>query len=352
LLKVWAPPRWRHGSSAMVNKGRKIELPLLSLWLIVILLCVMAVSLLTGFADIDLNAAFAALMFGESGTDAVILRYIRLPRTLMGILAGASLGMSGAALQGLFRNPLADPGIIGISASAGLGAVVAIHFGIGQSFALAVPLLAMGAAAISTLILFAVALRDTSALTLILVGIGVSSLAVALTSLVMNFSTNPFALNDMVLWLLGSLSNRSYTDIVLTGPFIVAGMLLILSCGSGLRVLSLGEAVAETMGVNMRGLRARVVLGSSLAVGACVAVCGTIGFVGLVAPHIVRPFVGSDPARVLWPSAIVGAIIVTLADILVRTIPSGHEIKLGVLTSLVGAPFFLLLVVRTRRSMR
>ena len=339
-----------------MNTAHKTVLPFLSPWLstglIFILLALAGASLLTGYVAIDPFAAFSALFSNAASTDAVILREIRLPRTLMGMLAGASLGLSGAALQGLFRNPLADPGIIGISASAGLGAVVAIHFGIGQSFVLAVPLFAMGAAAISTLILFTVALRDTSALTLILVGIGVSSLAVALTSLVMNFSTNPFALNDMVLWLLGSLANRSYTDIVLTGPFIVVGMLLILSCGSGLRVLSLGEAVAETMGVNMRSLRARVVLGSSLAVGAGVAVCGTIGFVGLVAPHIVRPFVGSDPARVLWPSALVGAIIVTLADILVRTIPSGHEIKLGVLTSLVGAPFFLLLVVQTRRSMR
>jgi len=331
---------------------RTTGMPRLSFWLAFFLLLLAGASLLTGFVDIDLSSALTALLSGTSGTEAVIIKEIRLPRTLMGILAGASLGLSGAALQGLFRNPLADPGIIGISASAGLGAVVAIHFGIAQSFALAVPLFAMGAAAISTLILFTVALRDTSALTLILVGIGVSSLAVALTALVMNFSVNPFALNDMVLWLLGSLANRSYTDIALAGPFIVSGMALILSCGSGLRALSLGEAVAETMGVNMRGLRARVVLGSSLSVGAGVAVCGTIGFVGLVAPHIVRPFVGNDPARVLWPSALVGAIIVTLADVLVRTIPSGHEIKLGVLTSLVGAPFFLLLVVRTRRSMR
>jgi len=335
-----------------MNRERSTGLLFLSFWLVALLLLLVALSLLTGFVDIDPYAAVTALFSGSSGTDAVIIREIRLPRTLMGILAGASLGLSGAALQGLFRNPLADPGIIGISASAGLGAVVAIHFGVAQSFTLAIPLFAMGAAAISTLILFMVAIRDTSALTLILIGIGVSSLAVALTSLVMNFSVNPFALNDMVLWLLGSLSNRSYTVIALAGPFIIAGMLLILSCGSGLRALSLGEAVAETMGINMRGLRARIVLGSSLAVGAGVAVCGTIGFVGLVAPHIVRPFVGSDPARILWPSALVGAIIVTLADVLVRIIPSSHEIKLGVLTSLVGAPFFLLLVVRTRRSMR
>jgi iron complex transport system permease protein len=334
------------------NTARSLRPYYLSFGLLVLLLLLGAASLLTGFVDIDPGSALVALFSDGTETYAVILREIRLPRTLMGMLAGAALGLSGAALQGLFRNPLADPGIIGISAAAGLGAVVAIHFGIGQTFALAVPLFAMGAAAVSTLILFIVALRDTSALTLILVGIGVSSLAVALTSLVMNFSSNPFALNDMVLWLLGSLANRSYTDIFLTGPFIVIGLLLILSCGSGLRVLSLGEAVAETMGVSMRSLRARVVLGSSLAVGASVAVCGTIGFVGLVAPHIVRPFVGSDPARVLWPSALVGAIIVTLADILVRTIPSGQEIKLGVLTSLVGAPFFLLLVIRTRRSMR
>jgi iron complex transport system permease protein len=175
---------------------------------------------------------------------------------------------------------------------------------------------------------------------------------VALTALVIYFSTNPFAVNDMVLWLLGSLANRSFADITLAGPFIVVGMVLMYSCSRSLRIMSLGEGVAQTMGVSMRALRTRVVLGSSLAVGACVAICGTIGFVGLVAPHMVRPFVGSDPARVLWPSALVGAILVTLADVLVRVVPSGQEIKLGVLTSLVGAPFFLFLVVRTRRAMR
>ena len=239
-----------------MNSDQPRLVPFLSVWLAVLLLVLVSLSLQTGYADIDLVAALSAALSGSADADAVILTQIRLPRTLMGVLVGASLGISGAALQGLFRNPLADPGIIGISASAGFGAVAAIHFGVAQSMALAVPLFAMGAAAVSTLILFVVAMRDTSALTLILVGVGVSSLAVALTSLVMNFSTNPFALNDMVLWLLGSLSNRSYTDVLLTEPFIIGGILLILSCGRSLRVLSLGEAVAETMGVGMRSLRA------------------------------------------------------------------------------------------------
>ena len=336
----------------MTLSSSALTAPLLGLVLLAILAALAVCSLLVGYVAIDVGTAVAALFSMAPETQTTIIQEIRLPRTLMGILAGASLGMSGAALQGLFRNPLADPGIVGISASAGLGAVVAIHFGLAESMAMAVPLLAMGAASISTLILFAVALRDTSALTLILVGIGVSSMAVALTALVINFSTNPFALNDMVLWLLGSLANRSFSDIALAGPFIVVGMVLMFSCARALRVMSLGEGVAQTMGVSMRSLRIRVVLGRSLAVGAGVAVCGTIGFVGLVAPHMVRPFVGSDPARVLWPSALAGAILVTIADVLVRVIPSSHEIKLGVLTSLIGAPFFLLLVVRTRRAMR
>jgi len=310
------------------------------------------VSLLSGFVSYDAATVAVALLGQGPEATQIIVSEIRLPRTLMGVLAGGALGMSGAALQGLFRNPLADPGIIGISASAGLGAVATLHFGLAPDFALAVPLMAMAAASVSTLILFVVAMRDSSALTLILVGIGVSSLAVAFTSLVINFSNNPFALNDMVLWLLGSLANRSFADITLSAPFIVIGLLMMYSSAGGLRVLSLGEAVAESMGVSQRKLRGLIVLGSSMAVGASVAVCGTIGFVGLVAPHMVRPFLGNDPARILWPSAFVGAILVTIADILVRTLSSGQELKLGVLTSLVGAPFFLFLVVKTRRTMR
>ncbi len=293
-------------------------------------------------------------LIGDPSTDrvALIVQEIRAPRLLVGIMVGAALGMSGAALQGLLRNPLADPGVIGVSASAGLGAVIAIYYGAAQITTYAIPVFAMTAALLSTLLLYAFARRDASVLTLILIGVGISSLAGALTSLAMNLSPNPFSLADMVLWLLGSLANRSYTDIALAAPFIAAGLVLLLAAARPLRALTLGEETAASLGVNLLRTRTLVILGSALSVGAGVAVTGSIGFIGLVVPHMIRPFVGSDPARLLLPSAFAGAILITLADTAIRLIPTDQELKLGVLTALIGAPAFLVLVVRTRRRMR
>jgi len=260
--------------------------------------------------------------------------------------------MAGAALQGLLRNPLADPGVIGVSASAGLGAVIAIYYGATTVSTYAVPGFAMVGALISTTLLYYLARKDTSVMTLILVGIGLSSLAGALTSLAMNLSHSPFTLSDMVLWLLGSLSNRSFTEVAMALPFMVAGWICLLSNASALRGLSLGEETASTMGINLFRLRAMIVLGSALTVGAGVAVSGTIGFIGLIVPHVIRPFVGHDPARLILPSALGGALLLTLADIGVRLVPTDWELKIGVLTALIGSPFFLFLVIKTRREMR
>ena len=309
--------------------------------------------LTVGFAPVSTSASIAGL-FGDPDTDriALIVQEIRLPRLLVGMIVGASLGMAGAALQGLLRNPLADPGVIGVSASAGLGAVVAIYYGAAAVSSYAVPGFAMAGALISTSLLYAIARRDTSVLTLILIGVGLSSLAGALTSLAMNLSPNPFSLSDMVLWLLGSLANRSFTEFWLAIPFMAAGWLCLLMSAPALRALSLGEETAATMGVNLFRLRALIVIGSALSVGSGVAVSGTIGFVGLIVPHIMRPFVGYDPARLLVPSALGGALLITLADIGVRLAPTDRELKLGVLTALIGAPFFLFLVLKTRRTMR
>jgi iron complex transport system permease protein len=177
-------------------------------------------------------------------------------------------------------------------------------------------------------------------------------MAAALTSLVMNLAPTPFSLSDMVLWLMGSLSNRSYTDIWLAAPFMVTGWLCLLTTGRALTGLSLGEDAGITLGVNLKAVRTLIVFGTALAVGASVAVSGGVGFIGLLVPHMVRPFVGYDPGRLLLPSAIGGALLVTLADIVVRVAPTSQELRLGVVTALIGAPFFIYLVIRTRRDMR
>jgi iron complex transport system permease protein len=321
--------------------------------LLFILAVALIIELAVGPAQLSPFEAMAALVSGAADDPfTMIVREIRLPRALVGIAIGAPLGLAGAALQGFLRNPLADPGVIGVSTSAGLGAVIAIYGGFASGFALAIPLFAMAGALVATAILLALSARQASVLTIILAGIGIGTLAVALTSLVINLSPDPFAVSDIVMWLLGSLQNRSFTDLWLAGPFILIGCGLMLAAGPGLRLLTFGEETAQTMGLDLARLRLLVVLGAALAVGAGVATVGAVGFVGLIVPHLVRPFVDHDPARTLLPSAIVGATLVLLADIGVRTIPATQELKLGVLTGLIGAPFFLYLVVHTRRVMR
>ncbi|MEX2642749.1 MAG: iron ABC transporter permease [Acetobacterales bacterium] len=280
----------------------------------------------------------------------LILAEIRLPRMLLGLLVGASLGLSGAALQGLLRNPLADPGLLGISGSAAFGAVVAFYFGLGAATALAVPLGGLAGAAVGMTILVTVAGRGASTLMLILAGLAVSSIAAAATALALNLSPNPFALAEIVFWLMGSLQDRSMDQALLALPFAVVGCGLLLSTARGLDALSLGEEAAETLGVSPTALRWRVVAGSALAVGGTVAVTGAVGFVGLVVPHLLRPLVGHRPGPLLAASAVGGAVLVLTADVLVRLVPAPQEIKLGVATALVGAPFFLHLVLRRRHE--
>jgi iron complex transport system permease protein len=325
----------------------------LTLALAGLLLLTVFAGLMIGFAPLSPGEVFAGLSepFGAN-VASVIVWEIRLPRLLLGVLVGATLGLSGAALQGLLRNPLADPGVLGVSASAGLGGVFAIYYGLAAGFTLAVPLLAIAAAFVATCILQLMALREASILSIILIGVAINSLAGALTALAMNLAPNPFSLSDMVLWLLGSLANRSYTDIWLAGPFMLAGGAMLLLSGRSLTGLALGEDAGATLGVNLNRTRSFVVFGTALAVGASVAVSGTVGFVGLMVPHMLRPFVGYEPGRLLLPSALGGALLLTLADIAVRLSPSEQELKLGVVTALLGAPFFIALVYRTRRAMR
>ena len=321
------------------------------------LICVLAL-LTAGLAFASLFLGSAPLTAGQVaagligiGDDRIttIVQDLRLPRTILTILIGASLGVSGACLQGMFRNPLADPGIVGVSASAGLGAVIALYFGLTALSEFAVPASAMAGALLSTLILYVLAAREASSLTLILAGVAISGLAISLTSLALNLAPNPFAMSEIVLWLLGSVRDRSFDDVALAAPFMALGCALMISVGRALDALTLGEDTARSLGVDLRGLRLRIIFGTSLAVGASVAVAGTVGFVGLVVPHLIRPLVGHQPSHLLLPSALGGAALLLAADMVVRLISVGPELMLGVVTSLVGAPFFFYLILKMGR---
>lgn len=291
-----------------------------------------------------------ALFAGQGGPIVTVMREIRLPRALLGLMIGATLGLSGAALQGFLRNPLAEPGLIGISGSAALGAVIALQTGAAAAFALALPLAALGGALVAVLILLALAGPRGTALTLILAGIAVSAFAGALTALVLNLSPNPYAVADIIFWMMGSLADRSMVQVWLALPFMVLGSAMLLSLGRGLDALTLGEDAAEAMGINLARLRLTLVIGTAAVVGAGTAVAGAIGFVGLVVPHILRPVTGGRPSRLMPASALGGAAMVLAADVAVRLVAPDRDLKLGVLTALVGAPFFLRLIWQTRRA--
>lgn len=312
-------------------------------------LCV-AASLAAGPAEIPTSQVFRNLFALDGSAAALVVQEIRLPRTLLGALIGATLGLAGAALQGLLRNPLAEPGLIGVSGGAAFGAVVMFYSGAAAAFPLALPLGGMAGALVAATALYALAGRDSSILTLILAGIAINSLASALTALALNLAPSQFAALEIAFWLLGSVADRTYQHILLALPFMAAGWLLLLSTGRALDALTLGEETASSLGFDLRFVQLRLVLGITLAVGAAVAVSGGIAFVGLVVPHLLRPLVGHQPSRLLLASAIGGAALLLAADIVVRLLPAGPELKLGVVTALIGAPFFLFLVLRTRRA--
>jgi iron complex transport system permease protein len=309
-----------------------------------------AASLLTGPAALGPLAAVQGLLGPADTPEGLVMQQIRLPRALLGAMVGASLGLAGAALQGYLRNPLAEPGLIGVSGSAALGAVVAIHTGLSASFALGLPLLALAGALAGVLVVLALAGPRGGALTLILAGIALSALASALTSLVLNLSPNPFAAAEIVFWTMGSLADRSMTHVWLAAPLMALGAALLLPLGRGLDALTLGEDAAAALGIGLPGLRLRLVIGTACVVGAATAVAGVVGFVGLVVPHILRPLVGARPSRLLWASALGGAAMVLAADIATRVALPERDLKLGVLTALVGAPLFLHLILKTRSA--
>ncbi|MBA2413826.1 MAG: iron ABC transporter permease [Burkholderiaceae bacterium] len=318
--------------------------------LVVILLLLSAVSLSVGRAPLDVGAAIAQWLRGESTLATLVLIELRVPRTVLGVLVGASLGLAGAALQGLLRNPLAEPGIIGVSSCAAFGAVVAFYSGFSLTAPLALPLAGIAGALIAVLLLYALAGREASTLTLILAGVAINGFAGAATALALNLAPNPFAVTEIVFWMMGSLADRSISHLQLAAPLMIIGWVLLLNSGRALDALTLGEDTAASLGVRLGRLRLMLVLGTALAVGSGVAVTGAVGFVGLVAPHLLRPLVGHQPSRLLVASALAGAVLVLAADIAIRSITVGPELKLGVVTALIGAPFFLLLVMRLRRA--
>ncbi len=327
-----------------------MRFPLLLAGLALLVVALFAGSLLVGPAGIAPARALAALVRGEGLAETLVMREIRLPRALLAVMIGASLGLAGAAMQGYLRNPLAEPGLIGISGSAALGAVLALHTGLAAAFALALPLAALAGAVVAVGLILALAGRTGGSITLILAGIAVSAMAGALTSLVLNLSPNPFAAAEIVFWMMGSLADRSMVHVWLALPFMAVGWALLATLGRGLDALTLGEDAAATLGVSLTRLRLMLIGGTACVVGAGTAVAGAIGFVGLVVPHILRPFVGARPSRLLAASALGGAAMLLAADIAVRLVLPERDLKLGVLTALVGAPLFLHLIFRTRRE--
>lgn len=284
-----------------------------------------------------------------SNGEASIIYQLRLPRTALGIIVGAALGMAGAAMQGFLRNPLADPGLFGISSSAALGAILSLFLGLSGFWIL--PIFALLGAALGMGLLTLLAGRSGSLIIFTLAGLILSSLTGSLTALLISLAPNPFASSEIITWLMGAITDRSWSDVYFTAPLVAIGMLCLLLCAKMLDALTLGQDVALSMGVNMALLQYLLILGIGFTVGASVAVTGIIGFVGLVVPHLMRPFTDERPSNLLIPSAIAGAILILLADSIIRIMPSVSELRLGIAMSLLGAPFFLGLLYHMRRKL-
>jgi iron complex transport system permease protein len=315
----------------------------LNLSLLTLLILAFCASLLAGRVWLPPSS----LLSPHDSLAGLIIQDIRLPRTVLALIVGAVLGLSGAVLQGFTRNPLAEPALLGVSSGAALGAIIAIYFGLAALSPITGPLMGMVGALGACALTFALGRNGTVAL--VLAGAAVSSLTAAGIALALNFAPNPYAAYEIMTWLLGSLADKSWTQVWLVLPFAAFGCALLAMTGRALDALSLGEAQAQSLGVNITRLAALVVAGTALSVGAITSVTGAIGFIGLVAPHLVRPFVGYAPRRVLLPATLAGALLLLCADIAARLVHTNPELRLGVFTSLLGTPFFFWLVVRIRK---
>ncbi|MGB8363232.1 MAG: iron ABC transporter permease [Rhizomicrobium sp.] len=340
--------RWRREFAALSYLDGMITAHMTAL-LLVAVVGLGCVSFLIGPARLGAGALIAGL-FSTHGVASVIAREIRLPRTLLAFAIGAALGASGAALQGLFRNPLAEPGVTGVTSTAGLGAVLALYFGFASLSAFIVPAFAIVGASASAAVLYLLSRTGAGATALVLAGVAIASFATALTALALSLAPNPYAMSEMVHWMMGSLKDVTISDLVLTAPLMAIGVAILLTTGRGLDALVLGEEAAESLGIDMHRVRRRVIVGVALATGAATAAAGAVSFVGLVVPHLLRRHYGYEPARLLWPSALGGAVLVSAADIAVRLVSPDEQLRLGVLTALLGAPFFVALILRLRRE--
>ena len=285
----------------------------------------------------------------ETPNAAVILAELRLPRALLAVVVGAGLGAAGAAMQGYLRNPLADPGLFGIAPGAALGAVASFWFGYSAS-AWLLPLFALVGAGGAMALLALIAGRSAGIALFTLAGMMIASLAGALTSLAISLAPNAFAMSEIVTWLMGALTDRGWAEVRLAAPLTLAGIVLLRLAGPGLDAMTLGEPAARSLGVSPGTLQALLILGTGLTVGAGVAVAGIVGFVGLIVPHLVRPLTDRRPSALIVPSALAGALLVLVADCVCRVLPLVTELRLGIALSLVGAPFFLWLLLRMRRE--
>lgn len=312
--------------------------------------CLFVASLFVGRSTAPLLDLFMGGQVHDRHTLWLIFNEIRLPRALLATAVGATLGLAGAALQGYLRNPLAEPGLVGASSAAAFGAVLMLYTGASAWFPMALPLGGIAGAIIGLALVLLLAGGRSGALTLILAGVAVNTFAAALTSLALNLASSPYAALEIVFWLLGSLADRSFEHLRVALPFMLVGWLLLLRLGRALDALTIGEEAASSLGVRLPRLRLHLLLGVGLSVGAAVAVSGAIGFIGLVVPHLLRPLVGQRPGALLPASALGGAALTLAADIAVRLLSPGPELKLGVLTALIGSPFFVYLLVRMRKT--
>ncbi|MDG2090098.1 MAG: iron ABC transporter permease [Gammaproteobacteria bacterium] len=308
--------------------------------------------LYSGPTDLSIITALKDLLNGNSSTDALIFSEIRLPRALLAICIGISLALSGAALQGLLINPLASPDLLGVSQSGVFAAVLVLYYGLASLSWFIVPLAAMSGALIAVAIIFSLAGKYQGALTIILIGIAINALTSAMTSLALNFAPNPFALQEIYFWMLGSLSNRSSNELFFALPFMMLGWALIFPRKRFLDAMSLGEDTALSLGFNLKKQKLLLIFGVALCTGASVAVSGNISFIGLMVPHLLRPLVNNEPGRLLTYSALGGASLLLLADTLVQNIPGPQELQVGVITAALGGPFFLLLIFKNRHLLR
>ena len=316
----------------------------LNLLLLAGMLAAMALSLVAGKVWVPFDA------WTSSDPRWPIILELRMPRTLLAAMVGAALGLSGAVMQGYLRNPLADPGLFGVSAGAALGAVISLYFGY-AAIPWLLPAFALAGAGATMAILALLVGRSGSIIVFTLAGVILSSLAGSMTALAISLAPTPFATSQIVTWLMGALTDRSWDDVRLALPLIAIGAALLALTGRTLDALTLGESAARSMGVDPLRLQFLVVTGVALCGGASVATAGIIGFVGLIVPHLVRPFVGNRPSAVLLPSALAGALLLLLADSLVRAMPTVSELRLGIAMSMLGGPFFLVMLLRMRRRL-